>query len=48
MPHGAIGDMEKWVVLVVLTFRRINFGVNIAGNITENNIAGGGNLVLNR
>lgn len=48
MPHGAIGNMEKWDVLVAQTSRKINFGVNIAGNITENNIAGGGNLVLNK
>ena len=48
MPHGAIGDMEKWDVPVVPISRRIKFGVNIDGNITENNIAGGGNHVLNK
>lgn len=48
MPHGAIGDMEKWVVLVAHNSRKINLGVNIAGNISEINIAGGGNLVLNK
>lgn len=48
MPLGAIGDIEKWDVLVAQTSRRINFGVNIDGNITENNIAGGGNNDLNK
>lgn len=48
MPHGAIGDMGKWVVLLAKFSRKINFGVNIAGNISERNIAGDGNHVLNK
>lgn len=48
MLHGAIGDMEKWDVLVAQISRKINLGVNIAGNISERKVAGGGNLVLNK
>ena len=48
MPHGAIGDMEKWDVPVVPISRRINYGVNIDANITESNTAGDGNHALNK
>lgn len=48
MPHGAIGDMEKWDVLVAPISRKINLGVNIDGNISERSIAGDGNLGLNK
>lgn len=48
MPHGAIGDMEKWDVPVVPISRRINLGVNIDANISGRNIVGGRNLVLNK
>lgn len=48
MPHGAIGDMVKWDVHVAQISRKINLGVNIVGNIAERNIAGDGNLVLNK